>query len=273
MCEMSTTTAMMISAAVSALGIGTSFIGQANSAAQAAGNAAAAKVAAMQNAVANMKYQVAAGTQSQQLFMAQAEQAQATAASQNAYMRDTAAYQEGLYELNTERATDAYYLETDALQQKAMEEEASASQQTQDIQRERTEKLGHAVASSDAAGINLDLLVGNYYRQEARVKDAISHNLEITDRQIEREKDSAQVRADSRIRGYQRQVPAYHQVESPIYKGFIPQPVSVAGLQSTPSGPNPWASLTTFGGSAWDSYTKLAIATGTQGKPNWSLGF
>lgn len=93
--------------------------------------------------------------------------------------------------LNQE-AANKEFIEASAQERIAqMQQNDAASSELQSIQRERMEKMGEAVASSNAAGSALNTLYADYYRQEAQKRDVVKQQL-----------DMVGVNADTNIQAY-----------------------------------------------------------------------
>lgn len=128
---------------------------------------------------------------------AQQQQAQA----QKAYQEALAAEYARAAEQNNKAAIQEYVSQTAAERTKESQEKQSASQEAQAAQREALEKKGTMLASTNAAGGALNMLLADYDRQEGLAKDNIRHQMEMNavDHQINVEtyKDRAQNRIDS----------------------------------------------------------------------------
>ena len=93
--------------------------------------------------------------------------------------------------INQENANREFIESSAAERLKQSQDQASASEEMQALQRERMEKQGQALASSESSGTALDMLMADFHRTEAQKKDVIKQQLEM-----------AGVGADTTIRGY-----------------------------------------------------------------------
>jgi hypothetical protein len=107
---------------------------------------------------------------------AQKEQADA----QKAYQEAQSAEYARVAELNQESANREFVESTTAERIKQMQERAAAAVEEQRIQRERLEKQGQALASSEASGMALDALMADFYRSEAQKKSIIQQQLDMS---------------------------------------------------------------------------------------------
>lgn len=105
----------------------------------------------------------------------QKEQADA----QKAYQEAQSAEYARVAELNQESANRAFVESTTAERIKQMQERAAAVVEEQRIQRERLEKQGQALASSEASGMALDALMADFHRSEAQKKSIIQQQLDM----------------------------------------------------------------------------------------------
>lgn len=110
-------------------------------------------------------------------------------------------------------------------------QEAAAREKLQ-IRKERLQKMGTAMASSEAAGQALQYLMGDFYRQEANYREAVTRQYDLDKVNTGIRKGNARAVANNRGQSYQR------------YIG-----------QDTP-GPNLMATALQIGGSALNSYAQ-----------------
>lgn len=82
--------------------------------------------------------------------------------------------------VNQENANREYIETTAAERIKQMQNTKAASQEQQALQRERLEKQGKALASSETSGMALDLLMADFMRSEAQKKDVIQQQLDMS---------------------------------------------------------------------------------------------
>ena len=108
-------------------------------------------------------------------MVAQSEQANAM----NSYQSEMADNYNKTAVKNAELANKDYIEQTAAESIALMQKQEAASQEVQRIQRERLEKQGTAVASSEAAGQSLQFLMDDYHRQEALYRDSLKHQLDM----------------------------------------------------------------------------------------------
>ena len=162
-------------------------------------------------------------------------QQNAIAESNNSYQSEQAkAYNEAA-EQNAKIANSEYIEQAAAENIKQMQREAAASEEIQEIKREATEKAGTALASSEAAGANLAMLLEDFDRQEARYKDTVRQQLDMDSVQSDIAIKGFRDTAVNRGKANQRYVPKAHQ------------------------GGSLFGALTTFGGgtlSAYDRYSR-----------------
>lgn len=90
-------------------------------------------------------------------------------------------------------AVEGYY----AADQRLIQEREAASEKLQDVQRQRLEATGTAMASSQ--GSTLGRLLDDFYRQEGRYKENVRQNFDMTALQIGQQKKSIQAQAEDRI--------------------------------------------------------------------------
>lgn len=128
---------------------------------------------------------------------AQHQQAQAQAAYQEAQAAEYAR----AAELNNQAAVREYTEQSAAERISQMQEQAAASQQAQEVQKETLQKQGTMLASTNAAGMALDYLMADFEREEATRKDSIRHQYEMNavghELNLSSFKDKAQNRINS----------------------------------------------------------------------------
>lgn len=138
---------------------------------------------------------VASGVSAHQQAEAQAQYQEAQAAE---YAR--------VNELNNKAAAQEYVEQSAAERMAQMQEQAKASQDTQNIQKEALQKKGEMLASTNASGMALDFLMADYERQEANRKDAIRQNYEMVSAKSDLNVNTYRDRAQNRINGQQNYV-------------------------------------------------------------------
>ena len=107
---------------------------------------------------------------------AQKEQADAQKAYQEAQSEEYAR----TAKINQENANREFVESTTAERIKQMQERSAAAEEVQRLQRERLEKQGQALASSETSGMALDALMADFYRSEAQKKNIIQQQLEMS---------------------------------------------------------------------------------------------
>lgn len=120
-------------------------------------------------------------------------------------------------------ATEQYY----QLDQRMSQEREAVSQKIQDIQRQRLQKTGQAMASSYGG---LGVLLDDFYRQESNYKQNVTSNFDMTSLQIDQQKRSVGAQNQDRIASIQSYIPA--PVAEPDYMG--------AGLKIGAAGVKYW---------------------------------
>jgi hypothetical protein len=78
----------------------------------------------------------------------------------------------------------------------------------QDLQIERLQKAGTAMASSESAGVSFENLMADFYRQEARYRDAMRQNLEMDAVQNDIAIQGLRREAKNRGSSFQRYIPS-----------------------------------------------------------------
>ena len=133
---------------------------------------------------------------------AQYQQAQAQAAYQEAQAAEYAR----AAELNNQAAVREYPEQSAAERISQMQEQATASQQAQEVQKEALQKQGTMMASTNAAGMALDYLMADFEREEAARKDSIRHQYEMNAVGHELNLSSFKDKAQNRINSQQNYV-------------------------------------------------------------------
>lgn len=82
--------------------------------------------------------------------------------------------------INQENANREFVESATAERIKQMQEMSAASEDIQQLQRERMEKQGQALASSESSGMALDALMADFYRSEAQKKSVIDQQLDMS---------------------------------------------------------------------------------------------
>lgn len=133
---------------------------------------------------------------------AQYQQAQAQAAYQEAQAAEYAR----AAELNNQAAIREYTEQSAAERISQMQEQEAASQQAQDVQKERLQKQGTMMASTNAAGMALDYLMADFEREEASRKDSIRQQYEMSAVGHELNLSSFKDKAQNRINSQQNYI-------------------------------------------------------------------
>lgn len=102
-------------------------------------------------------------------FAAQQQQASAQRDYQNAQAKENARANE----LNNKAAVQEYVEQSAAERIKQMQDQQSTALEEQKIQKEALQKQGTMLASTNASGIALDMLMADYQRQEASEKETV----------------------------------------------------------------------------------------------------
>lgn len=118
------------------------------------------------------------------------------AGAQKKYQEKMADANNAMAAANNASALAAYDQDSHQQNLRIQQEREAASEEMQDIQREALEKRGQAVASSHSVA---DALMRDFSRQEARYKDSVRHNFDMTALQIEGQKTASQAKAQDRI--------------------------------------------------------------------------
>lgn len=102
-------------------------------------------------------------------YVGQQQQASAQAAYQNTQAKESARAND----LNSKAAISEYVEQSAAERIKQMQEQQATALEEQKIQRETLQKQGTMLASTNASGIALDMLMADYQRQEANEKETV----------------------------------------------------------------------------------------------------
>ena len=140
-------------------------------------------------------------------YMMSSEQAQAQAS----YQSKMAEENNRAMMQNAQIANQNYVEQATAANMQQVQKQEATSQKMQDLQVERLQKMGTAVASSETAGLSFDNLMADFYRQEAKYRDSMKQNLEM---------DSVQ--NDISIQGFRREA----KNRGSSFQRYIPSPVS-----------------------------------------------
>jgi len=136
-------------------------------------------------------------------YMQQSQQA----SDQQDYQNRQAAAQEQYRQENARRANSAYIEEAAGVQQQMVEKEVASSQETQDLQAERIREVGKLAANSEAAGVSMELLTADFYRQEAGYRDRSSLQMELDGQQAQQTIKGFRAKAEDRGNSVQPYIP------------------------------------------------------------------
>lgn len=139
------------------------------------------------------------------------------------------AYQDAMFESQEQARYNNFVASSDAANQQYLQnntriqqESEAASDEIQRIQRERLEEQGSAIASGEG---QLSAIIADFSRQEARYKESVRQNFDMTTMQILDEQQNIERTAQARIDSMQPYVPS--PVSGPDYLG------AVGGLATT----------------------------------------
>lgn len=130
------------------------------------------------------------------------------------------ASQQAAYEQQRVEQQNTYMLENAAAARRAAVEQMAAENirtgqqqeaaavEVQDMQRERARAQGTARASSEGRGLSVDMLMRDFYREEARSRDRINRQLQFDIEQSARRMTGYQADAQNRINAVQPYTPA-----------------------------------------------------------------
>ena len=152
---------------------------------------------------------------------AQYQGAQDQAKAQTAFQQQQAEENERFAEQNRLAALRSFEDQTSQEQLRLKQTRESASVELQDIQRSKLEAQGQALASSDFAGTNIDLLLGDFERQEANFRSTVGRQLEFETLQFSENLRGLNAQAEDRINSV---------------RPFVAQPVSYPSLTGAVAG-------------------------------------
>ena len=109
---------------------------------------------------------------------------------------------------NANAANKNYIEQATAANMQQMQKQEATAQDIQDLQIERLQKMGTAVASSESAGVSFENLMADFYRQEARYRDAMRRNLEMDAVQNDIQIQGLRREAKNRGSSFQRYIPS-----------------------------------------------------------------
>jgi hypothetical protein len=112
--------------------------------------------------------------------LASAEQQRQQAESQAEYQTAQAAEYARVSDLNNKAAVQEYANQSAAERITQMQEQAATSEKIQETQREALEKKGTMLASTNAAGGALTMLMADYDRQEGMRKDSLRQQYDMS---------------------------------------------------------------------------------------------
>lgn len=109
---------------------------------------------------------------------------------------------------NANAANKNYIEQAAAANMQQMQKQEATAQDIQDLQIERLQKMGTAVASSESAGVSFENLMADFYRQEARYRDAMRRNLEMDAVQNDIQIQGLRREAKNRGSSFQNYIPS-----------------------------------------------------------------
>ncbi|WP_051295038.1 virion core protein, T7 gp14 family [Maridesulfovibrio bastinii] len=112
---------------------------------------------------------------------------------------------------NAQIANKNYVEQAAAANMQQMQKQDQTAKEVQNLQIERLQKAGTAMASSESAGVSFENLMADFYRQEARYRDAMRQNLEMD-----------AVQNDIAVSGFRREA----KNRGSSFQRYIPSPVS-----------------------------------------------
>lgn len=127
---------------------------------------------------------------------------------------------------NAENAIQARIRDQDALVDRGRQESLATALDIEQRRMERLRAVG-AVKSSERAGLTLETLMGDFYRQEAMSNNTSRQNLAFASTQIQREQEASRATAQGRINSVRPYSPA------PIQEPTSPSPISGPSLLGT----------------------------------------
>jgi hypothetical protein len=109
---------------------------------------------------------------------------------------------------NAQIANKNYIEQATAANMQQMQKQDQTAKEMQDLQIERLQKAGTAMASSESAGVSFENLMADFYRQEARYRDAMRQNLEMDAVQNDIAVSGFRREAKNRGSSFQRYIPS-----------------------------------------------------------------
>lgn len=109
---------------------------------------------------------------------------------------------------NANAANKNYIEQATAANMQQMQKQEATAQDIQDLQIERLQKMGTAVASSESAGVSFENLMADFYRQESRYRDAMRRNLEMDAVQNDIQIQGLRREAKNRGSSFQQYIPS-----------------------------------------------------------------
>ncbi|MHC1751060.1 virion core protein, T7 gp14 family [Humidesulfovibrio sp.] len=157
--------------------------------------------------------------------------AQSEQASQTRDYQGKVAEEQNRILVATQQAANKEFVEGSAAQNLQLaQKEQSYSQDAQNVQAQREQRVGTALASSENAGLSLDALLGGFYRNEAQYKAGLAQQFGFDRVQRDINVESLQDKAENRTSSVGR---------------YIPSPVSR---------PNPFGAALQIGTGAFTNY-------------------
>lgn len=109
---------------------------------------------------------------------------------------------------NAQIANKNYIEQATAANMQQMQKQDQTAKEVQNLQIERLQKAGTAMASSESAGVSFENLMADFYRQEARYRDAMRQNLEMDAVQNDIAVSGFRREAKNRGSSFQRYIPS-----------------------------------------------------------------
>lgn len=126
----------------------------------------------------------------------------ATYISQKEAAEDQQDYQDKVREQNNEAAMDAYRFNTNQEQTRRIQEDTTAARETQKANLRVREEAGKAMASSSAAGLSVEQIMGDFLRQEGNFNSSLQQQMDWKSQQSEAEMRGYGAQAKDRIASY-----------------------------------------------------------------------
>ncbi len=149
-------------------------------------------------------------------YMQETEQANAQAE----YQAKVAAESRRAAEQNAKVAEESYHEQAAAQSIQYMQQQEQTAQNVQDLQKERMQKVGTAVASSESAGMSFQNLIADFYRQEANYRNNYNRNMEYNKTAFETNVNGLRRTAKNQSASFQNYIPSNIQGPSLLGTGL-----------------------------------------------------